>query len=686
MKSIAFIAYDPQYAQQMKELISVFFGKEAEINCYAASELGKDTVIKEDVVIASTYALYQNLRGRLENTGNLFVIDRTLYKKTVEELKAIPRGTRALIVNLDYKNTMELIGLLKEAGLDNIEMSPYWPGAEYDRSVKLAITPDERHLVPDSCEEIIDIGERPIKISQVLRIAEALGIEDPLETPEAKALTDSLFESAERDYWLREMMVLASKQDSILSLIDSGILLANNLGYIYYINDIARRMLSTGGYHISGFNVFDVIPELRNATRNGSWRPYESMIRVNGREIMCQLKEIKVREATDSVLVILEDLAESENKKRKYLKRMRGAGHFAKYTFDDIHGNSASIIECKNIAHRIAKSNSNVYIKGESGVGKELFAQSIHNASNRRNYPFVAINCSALPENLLESELYGYEEGAFTGASKGGKIGLFELAHRGTLFLDEVAELPRPLQAKLLRAIEEKVILRVGGSELIPVDVRIICATNKDLLRLVREGSFREDLYYRLCVLPLAVPPLRDRKGDIRLLFGAMKEEMKASFKLNAAAVKRLMEYSWPGNVRELKNVVEYLASLDEPVIRAEDLPLYGDSPGTGKPDAAAAVTEASGYEEPNPGDAESVERFILSELYACMLENRPIGRRALADRAKAGRVYATEARIKEALAGLNEKGMVISERGRAGSRITEKGIKRLKELDDKTN
>ncbi|MBR3054119.1 MAG: hypothetical protein IKG59_08350, partial [Firmicutes bacterium] len=201
MKSIAFIAYDPQYAQQMKELISVFFGKEAEINCYAASELGKDTVIKEDVVIASTYALYQNLRGRLENTGNLFVIDRTLYKKTVEELKAIPRGTRALIVNLDYKNTMELIGLLKEAGLDNIEMSPYWPGAEYDRSVKLAITPDERHLVPDSCEEIIDIGERPIKISQVLRIAEALGIEDPLETPEAKALTDSLFESAERDYW-----------------------------------------------------------------------------------------------------------------------------------------------------------------------------------------------------------------------------------------------------------------------------------------------------------------------------------------------------------------------------------------------------------------------------------------------------------------------------------------------------
>ncbi|MBR3212809.1 MAG: sigma 54-interacting transcriptional regulator, partial [Firmicutes bacterium] len=518
----------------MKELISVFFGKEAEINCYAASELGKDTVIKEDVVIASTYALYQNLRGRLENTGNLFVIDRTLYKKTVEELKAIPRGTRALIVNLDYKNTMELIGLLKEAGLDNIEMSPYWPGAEYDRSVKLAITPDERHLVPDSCEEIIDIGERPIKISQVLRIAEALGIEDPLETPEAKALTDSLFESAERDYWLREMMVLAGKQDSILSLIDSGILLANNLGYIYYINDIARRMLSTGGYHISGFNVFDVIPELRNATRNGSWRPYETMIRVNGREVMCQLKEIKVREATDSVLVILEDLAESESKKRKYLKRMRGAGHFAKYTFDDIHGNSASIIECKNIAHRIAKSNSNVYIKGESGVGKELFAQSIHNASNRRNYPFVAINCSALPENLLESELYGYEEGAFTGASKGGKIGLFELAHRGTLFLDEVAELPRPLQAKLLRAIEEKVILRVGGSELIPVDVRIICATNKDLLRLVREGSFREDLYYRLCVLPLAVPPLRDRKGDIRLLFGAMKEEMKASFKLNA--------------------------------------------------------------------------------------------------------------------------------------------------------
>ena len=679
MKSIAFIAYDPQYAQEVKENISAFFEGEAEINCYVASDLGGDALIKEDVVITSTYALYQNLRGRLENTDNLFVIDRTLYKKTVDELKKIPAGTRALIVNLDYKNTMELVGLLKEAGVDNIEMTPYWPGAEYDRSIRLAITPNERHLVPKTCEEIIDIGERPIKMTQIYRIAEALGVEVPLAKPEAKELYDSLFDSADHDYWLREMMALASKQDSILSLIDSGLLLANNLGNIYYINDIARRMLSAGGYRISGFNVFDVIPELRKATENGAWRSYETMIRLNGREVMCQLKEIKVREATDSVLVILEDLAEAEKKKHRYLKRMRGAGHFAKYTFDDIQGESASILECRKIAERIARSDSNVYIRGESGVGKELFAQSIHNASVRRNYPFVAINCSALPENLLESELYGYEEGAFTGAAKGGRIGLFELAHRGTLFLDEVADMPKPLQAKLLRAIEEKTILRIGGTELIPVDVRIICATNKDLLSLVKEGSFREDLYYRLCVLPLYVPPLRERKGDIGLIFEALKEERNGSFRLDPAAEKRIMEYAWPGNVRELKNVVEYLASLDEAEIGESDLPFLSETAGL------HAGSKSPGERSPESfsgRQGETAEHFILSELYEAMRRNRSVGRRQLAEIAAEKGVFVTEAKIKAVLRDLKSSGFIESGAGRGGSRITENGIDKLKEWD----
>ena len=690
MKSIAFIAYDPDYALQVKENISAFFEGEAEINCYVASELGPEALIEEDVVITSTYALYQNLRGRLENVADLFVIDRTLYKKTIEELKKIPAGTRALIVNLDYKNTMEFLGLLKEGGVDNIEMFPYWPGADLDRTIELAITPDERHLVPKSCKEIIDIGERPINMNQIYRIADAIGVKDPLKTPKARELYESLMETKDHDFWLREMMSSASKQDSILSLIDNGIILANNLGNIYYINDIARKMLSAGGYKISGFNVFDVIPELRKTVSDGVWRPYETMIRVNGREVMCQLKEIRVGAATDSALVILEDLAEAEKKKHKYLKKMRGAGHYAKYTFDDIHGESPSIIECRNIAHRLARSDSNVYIRGESGVGKELFAQSIHNASARRIYPFVAINCSALPENLLESELYGYEEGSFTGAAKGGKIGLFELAHRGTLFLDEVAELSKPLQAKLLRAIEEKTILRIGGRELIPVDVRIICATNKDLLAMVKAGNFREDLYYRLCVLPLLVPPLRERRSDILLLFEALKKECYGTFVLDPAAERRILDYSWPGNVRELKNVVEYLVSLDQPVIGAEDLPFTeeetGAEEGTGTAETASsgAVDIPASRTADQPGYAfaesdEDVDRFILSEMYDCLLENRPAGRRSLAERARECRVYASEHRIKEALARLNEKGLIVSGRGRGGSRITEKGIEALR-------
>lgn len=193
-------------------------------------------------------------------------------------------------------------------------------------------------------------------------------------------------------------------------------------------------------------------------------------------------------------------------------------GHAAKYTFDDIVGNSLVIRQTKQLAGKMACSNSAVLIYGQTGTGKELFAQSIHNASPRRNYPFIAINCSAIPENLLESELFGYAEGAFTGARKGGKSGFFEQAHGGTLFLDEISEMNIHLQTRLLRVLQEKEVTRIGGDSVINVDVRIIAASNKKLKTLVNQSAFRKDLYYRLNVLSLQIPPLEERREDIPLL------------------------------------------------------------------------------------------------------------------------------------------------------------------------
>lgn len=234
---------------------------------------------------------------------------------------------------------------------------------------------------------------------------------------------------------------------------------------------------------------------------------------------------------------------------------------------DSIVGNSKSMNKTKNLAIQAAKCGSNVLILGESGTGKELFARAIHEMSIRKKEPFIAINCAAIPENLLESELFGYENGAFTGANKGGKPGKFELANGGTIFLDEVGDLSLHLQPKLLRVIEYGQLERVGGIKSIKLDVRIIAATNKDLEVMAEKGEFREDLFYRLCVIPIMIPPLRNRPEDIILLAEHFLSKYNEKFKKNVITIseevkKQLLLYDWPGNVRELENVIEYSINM----------------------------------------------------------------------------------------------------------------------------
>lgn len=252
----------------------------------------------------------------------------------------------------------------------------------------------------------------------------------------------------------------------------------------------------------------------------------------------------------------------------------------AKYSLNDIIGNTPEMIKCKEKVKKVAKFNSNVLILGESGVGKELFANAVHNESQKKDMPFIGINCSAIPENLLESELFGYEEGSFTGAKKGGNMGKFELANGGTIFLDEIGEMPYHMQAKLLRVLQEKEIERIGGKNPIKLDVRVICATNRNLEEMVKKGKFREDLYYRLNVLTIEVPPLRKRKDDIPLFIDKFMGEFYRESGLFRHTPENVMEilknYSWPGNIREIKNVVEKICVNSEDAnISINDLPPY---------------------------------------------------------------------------------------------------------------
>ena len=247
------------------------------------------------------------------------------------------------------------------------------------------------------------------------------------------------------------------------------------------------------------------------------------------------------------------------------------------FTFDDINGKSIEILDCIRVARKAAEHNVRILIEGESGTGKEMFAQAIHNYGPRKKGPFVAVDCGAIPRELLESELFGYEEGAYTGARRGGQRGKFEVAHGGTLFLDEISNMPIDMQSKLLRVLQENKILKIGGYQPISIDVQVIAATNKDLFTEVEKGNFREDLLYRLNTVHIKLPALRDRKEDIPIFINQIIQRANSQFNKTVRGaddrtVSTLMKYDWPGNVRQLSNVVEHMVLMSNKNILIEEL------------------------------------------------------------------------------------------------------------------
>ncbi|HLV10622.1 MAG TPA: sigma 54-interacting transcriptional regulator, partial [Halanaerobiales bacterium] len=289
----------------------------------------------------------------------------------------------------------------------------------------------------------------------------------------------------------------------------------------------------------------------------------------------------------------IKSLTEELNHVKKMMRQLN-----ARYTFDDIIGISDTIKAAKNQARKASKTPVTVLLRGESGTGKELFAHAIHNASPRKSMKFIRVNCSSLTDSLLESELFGYEEGAFTGAKKGGKKGLFEEADDGTIFLDEIGNISLNLQSKLLRVLQEKEITRVGGTRPVPVDVRIIVATNTNLEKAIQEGKFREDLYYRLNVFPIYIPPLRERKEDVKYLvqhiIHVFNQEYGSSVRgCTDGLLARLCDYKWPGNVRELENIIgRAMINLGnrKKLIELKHLPSLG--PITSRPEISSTVNE----------------------------------------------------------------------------------------------
>jgi transcriptional regulator with PAS, ATPase and Fis domain len=367
---------------------------------------------------------------------------------------------------------------------------------------------------------------------------------------------------------------------TVLDFSKSGIVVVNHIDEIVNVNPAAAQIFRIDEKLCIGHKSSDMLPHLKlndvlesMKAEIGSTEIYFGNSVVVDRVPMVINSEVKgaiafIQKATEIVTM-------GSNLRRDLAQR----GLAAKYTFKDILGKSTAILDTIHLAKAYSNIDSTVLITGETGTGKELFVQSIHSESRRRNNPFVAINCSALPTNLLESELFGYKDGAFTGAKKGGKIGLFELAHKGTIFLDEIGEIDKNIQAKLLRVIQEHEVMRIGDDRVIPIDVRVIAATNRDLYNEVKRGNYREDLYYRLNVLNLCLPPLRQRKEDIKILMEKLRngnnKKLDCRIEGFTKEVIQLMEgYNWPGNIRELENVMEKLLLLTKTgIVGAEMIP-----------------------------------------------------------------------------------------------------------------
>ncbi len=366
--------------------------------------------------------------------------------------------------------------------------------------------------------------------------------------------------------------------NAVLNTTREGFVAVDTAGDVTLINRTAAGFLRNAN-DPTGLRLTDVFPEfddLPEVLRTGKEKLQE-VANLNGTSVLYNI--IPLRHFDDEIIgavITFNDTRTITMGERKIRDRILSKGLYAVYRFADIKGTSRSIRACVDTAKVFSAAPSTVLISGETGSGKELFAQSIHNESPRRGGPFVAVNCASLPESILESELFGYEEGAFTGAKKSGKPGLFELAHGGTLFLDEIGEMPFTLQGRLLRVLEDKKVMRLGGDGFIPVDVRIIAATNKKLADLVKENKFRADLFFRLNVLTLLVPPLRERPEDIGCLVRELRPNpatmKEPAFTEDAVAV--LERYAWPGNVRQLRNFLEKIAIverdrvMDAPTVR----------------------------------------------------------------------------------------------------------------------
>ncbi len=624
-------------------LRSVFSDYAVFENCFMA-DLKENETLHADAFLAVDARVFRKAKEYVADFSNVIKMNRSIEQSTLITLQNIPADTSVLVVNDSYSTAVNTVNMFYELGISHLNFVPFDKNLEhtpvYD-DLSLAVTPSEKHFVPSHIKKIIDIGYRKVSFDTMFRLMKQLELDNTvvnrnlfrymqtLAEPDASFNTNYIYE-----YLKTESLSFVTNSNK------SCVFLTDQHMNIIYANDNAEGLSRKDHSILLGS---DQLVELKDTVDSESGNFYTT---IDGTNYCYDKYPIKLIDEVIGYFVILREKNQLLPDNKINLQK----GYVAKYQFKDIVHKSEEIQSSIKTAKLISSAEDTVLIYGESGTGKEVFAQAIHNASQRANAPFVAVNCAALPENLLESGLFGYEPGAFTGAIAKGKAGLFEQANHGTIFLDEIGDISPNLQSKLLRVIQEKQVMRIGTDHIIDIDVRLIAATNKDLKQAVQEKTFRSDLFYRLNVLPIRIPPLRKRMKDIVPL---LEYFLGTTYhNLTPQEVRQLTAYSWPGNVRELENFCTYYKTLSS-------FPEY--------------IYEEISVAESCPSDTE-LQIEILKLIRQNTKISHGIGRTGLAELLKKQGLHLSDRSLRPILNQLQQEALIEIGKGRHGMRITQKG------------
>lgn len=673
----------------MKKIIMITPGKVTSINLAIQLEniFGEYTEVKsyclEDdldfdptnalVVLSSPNTMDKRIQDLIDNGLEYIVAQRVINHRYISELLNLPRGTEVLLVNDRPESSHEAMVQLQALGVNYIKYYPYYPGIASYPELDISVTVGEPHLVPFGVKKVINIGTRQIDIVTVVDIANRLGLMKALGDRLSSQYVNHIINLLNRiNDTAKDMRIISSRLETVANCLAKAIIYINKSGDVIVSNQEMCNILKCSYDDIVGKNIKDILPQILKINGHDE----VDIIRIHNKELFVTSNVIEGKGSEDGIIYTFEKSEEIEKNEHEIRRRTsENAIRTNYYTFDDIFYKSSNMKDLIDKVKSFALTDSTILIQGESGTGKELFAQSIHSASHRASGPFVPVNFASMSTSLIESELFGYEEGSFTGAMKGGKRGLFEEAHGGTIFLDEIGDASLDFQCRLLRVIQERQVRRVGGLKEIPINVRLIAATNKDLASEVRKGNFRADLYYRLNVLPVRMLSLRERKQDILVLANLFLQRYSSrkisniEHALETDAINLLHEYDWPGNIRQLENAMEYIANVwrKDKKLSIRELPEY--------------ITHSS----------DKLEGSILIDILGNntiwilrkIMNFNGLGRRYLAELAKEEDIDLTEGKIRSLLNSAEVLGLVETNTGRKGTVLTEKGYKLMSSINN---